>query len=147
MDRFVNASPTAVYRALTDGQTVGLWRAPDGMTCTVHTFDTRRGGEFRISLTYDDESRAGKSVGNVDTYQGYFRELVPDRRIVEVIGFETSDPELMGEMTITTSLEAVGGRTKVVVAFEGLPEGVPLDDNATGTAMSLSKLAKLVEGS
>ena len=96
---------------------------------------------------YDDESRAGKSGGNVDTYQGYFRELVPDCRIVEVIEFETTDPELKGEMTITTSLEAVGGRTKLVVAFEGLPEGVSLDDNATGTAMSLSKLAKLVEGS
>jgi uncharacterized protein YndB with AHSA1/START domain len=143
----INASPTVVYRALTDGQAVGVWRAPEGMTCTVHTFDARRGGVFRISLTYDDESRAGKSVGNVDTYQGYFRELVPDRRIIEVIEFETSDPELKGEMTITTSLEAVGGRTKLVVAFEGLPEGVSLDDNATGTAMSLSKLAKLVEGS
>jgi len=147
VDRFINGSPTAVYRALTDGQAVGLWRAPDGMACTVHIFDARHGGEFRISLTYDDESRAGKSVGNVDTYQGYFRELVPDCRIVEVIEFATTDPELKGEMTITTSLEAVGGRTKLVVAFEGLPEGVSLDDNATGTAMSLSKLAKLVEGS
>ena len=115
------------------------------MTCTVHSFDPREGGVFRISLTYDDESRAGKSGGNVDTYQGYFRELLPNRRIVEVIEFDTSDPELKGEMTITTSLEDVGDTTKVVVAFEGLPEGVSLDDNGTGTAMSLSKLAKLVE--
>jgi uncharacterized protein YndB with AHSA1/START domain len=147
VDRFFDASPAAIYRVLTDRQAVGLWRAPDGMTCTVHTFDVRQGGEFRISLTYDDESRAGKSLGNVDTYHGFFRELVPDRRIVEVVEFETSDPELEGEMTITTSLEAQGGRTKVVVAFEGLPEGVSLDDNATGTATSLSKLAKLVERS
>jgi uncharacterized protein YndB with AHSA1/START domain len=147
LDRFVDASPTAVYRVLTDRRAVGLWKAPDGMACTVHTFDARQGGEFRISLTYDDASRAGKSVGNVDTYQGYFRELVPDRRVVEVIEFETSDPEFKGEMTVTTSLEALGVGTKLVVAFEGLPEGVPLDDNATGTAMSLSKLAKLVESS
>jgi hypothetical protein len=49
-------------------------------------------------------------------------------------------------MTITTTLEAIGGGTKLVAAFEGLPDGVSLDDNATGTAMSLSKLAKLVEG-
>ena len=115
------------------------------MTCTVHSFDPREGGPFRISLTYDDESRAGKSAGNVDTYQGYFRELLPDRRIVEVIEFDTSNSELQGEMTITTSLEDGGDATKVVVAFEGLPEGVSLDDNATGTAISLAKLAKLVE--
>jgi uncharacterized protein YndB with AHSA1/START domain len=146
VDRLINASPTALYRALTDGQAVGLWRAPEGMRCTVHTFDAHQGGEFRISLTYDDESRPGKSAGNVDTYQGYFRELVPDRRIVEVIEFETSDQEFKGEMTITTTLEAVGGGTKLVAAFEGLPDGVSLDDNATGTAKSLSKLAKLVEG-
>ncbi len=73
--------------------------------------------------------------------------MVPDRRIVEVIEFETAEPELKGEMTITTSLDVVGGMTKLVVAFDGLPAGVSLDDNATGTAMSLSKLAELVEGS
>jgi uncharacterized protein YndB with AHSA1/START domain len=145
--RLIRASPTAVYRALIDGQVVSLWSAPDGMTCRVHSLDPREGGAFRISLTYDDESRAGKSAENVDTYQGYFRELVTDRRIVEVIEFDTSDPELKGEMVITTSLEDVGDTTKVVVAFEGLPEGVSLVDNATGTASSLSKLAKLVEGS
>jgi uncharacterized protein YndB with AHSA1/START domain len=145
VDKLINASPSAVYRALTDGQAVGLWRAPEGMTCTVHTFDPREGGVFRISLTYDDEARAGKSTENVDTYQGYFRELIPNRRVVEVIDFETSDPEMKGEMTITTSLKDVGGGTELVVVFEGIPEVVSLDDNATGTAMSLSKLAKLVE--
>jgi len=145
VDKLINASPAAVYRALTDGQVVGLWRAPEGMTCTVHTFDPREGDVFRISLTYDDEARAGKSTENVDTFQGYFRELIPERLVVEVVEFETSDPELKGEMTITTSLKDVGGVTELVVVFEGIPEVVSLDDNATGTAMSLSNLAKLVE--
>jgi uncharacterized protein YndB with AHSA1/START domain len=142
---FINAPPSAVYRAHTDGHIVGLWRAPEGMTCTVHTFDPREGGVFRISLTYDDGTRVGKSTGNVDTYQGYFRELIPDHRVVEVIEFETSDPELKGEMTITTGPKDVGGGTEIIVVFEGLPEVISLDDNATGTALSLSKLAKLVE--
>jgi uncharacterized protein YndB with AHSA1/START domain len=115
------------------------------MTATVHTFDPRQGGVFRISLSYDDESRTGKTAGNVDTYHGYFRELVPDRRVVEVIEFETSDPELRSEMTITTSLEEAGGGTEVLVVFDGLPDGVSHQDNATGTAMSLSNLARLVE--
>jgi uncharacterized protein YndB with AHSA1/START domain len=143
--RQINASPSAVYRALTDGEAVSHWRAPDGMTATVHTFDPREGGAFRISLSYDDVARIGKTEGNVDTYHGYFRELVPDRRVVEVIEFETSDPELESEMTITTSLEDVGGQTEVLVVFEGLPEGVSHEDNATGTAISLSNLARLVE--
>jgi uncharacterized protein YndB with AHSA1/START domain len=145
VSRQLYASPAAVYRALTDGEAVSRWRAPDGMTATVHTFDPREGGAFRISLSYDDESRTGKTIGNVDTYHGYFQELVPDRRVVEVIEFETSDPELKSEMTITTTLEDVGGQTEVLVTFDGLPDGVSHDDNATGTAMALSNLARLVE--
>ena len=115
------------------------------MTATVHTVDPHEGGAFRISLSYDDESRTGKTAGNVDTYHGYFRELVPDRRVVEVIEFESADPELKTEMAITTTLEDVGGQTEVLVTFDGLPDGVSHEDNATGTAMALSNLARLVE--
>jgi uncharacterized protein YndB with AHSA1/START domain len=143
--RQIDASPSDVYRTLIDGAAVSRWRAPDGMTATVHSFDPREGGTLRISLSYEDESRTGKTTGNVDTYHGYFRELVPDRRVVEVIEFETSDPDLRSEITITTSLEGVGGQTKVVVNFDGLPDGVSHEDNATGTAMSLLNLARLVE--
>jgi len=143
--RRINALPAAIYRALTDRQAVTHWRAPDGMTADVHDFEPWEGGKFRISLSYDDESRSGKTAENVDTYYGYFRELVPDRRVVEVIQFESSDPEQKGEMTVTTTLEAVDGQTAVTITFEGLPDGVSREDNATGTAMSLSHLAKLVE--
>jgi uncharacterized protein YndB with AHSA1/START domain len=139
--RQINATPAAVYGALTDAGLVSRWRAPDGMTA----FDPRPGGTFRISLSYDDESRIGKTAGNVDTYHGYFRELVPDRRVVEVIEFETSDSELASEMTVTTSLEDVGGQTEVLVLFDGLPDAVSLEDNAAGTAASLANLARLVE--
>ncbi len=144
--RQIQASPTAVYRALTDGEAVSRWRAPDGMTASVHEFDPSEGGAFRISLSYDDESRSGKTTENVDTYHGYFRELITDRRVVEVIEFEASNPELTNEMTVTTSLEAIGGQTEVVVVFEGLPDGISEEDNAIGTAMSLANLARLVEG-
>ncbi len=143
--REINASPPVVYRALTDSDAVSRWRAPDGMTAVVHSFDPREGGSFRISLHYDDESRRGKSTENVDTYHGYFRELVPDRCVVEVIEFEASDPNLTNEMTVTTTLEEVDGRTKVVMLFEGLPDGIAPEDNANGTAMSLANLARLVE--
>jgi len=143
--RHIDAPSSVVYRALTDGEAVSHWRAPDGMTATVHTFDPRVGGEFRISLRYDDEASVGKTGGNVDTYHGYFRELIPDRRVVEVIEFETTDPELKSEMTVTTSLEDVGGQTEVLIIFDGVPDGVSPEDNAIGTAMSLSNLARLVE--
>jgi hypothetical protein len=109
------------------------------LTSTVRSFHPREGGVSPISITDDDDSGAGKSAGNVDADQGYFRELLPDRGIVEVIEVDTSDSDLKGAMTITTSREEVGDTSKVVAAFDGLPEGVSLDDYTTGTAMSLSK--------
>jgi hypothetical protein len=56
-----------------------------------------------------------------------------------------ADPELRGQMTMTTTLaEAVGG-TDVLVVHEGIPDKVPVADNETGTRMALANLAKLVE--
>jgi uncharacterized protein YndB with AHSA1/START domain len=44
-----------------------------------------------------------------DTLHGRFVKLVPRERIVEAVAFETSDPALRGEMTITISFADVDG--------------------------------------
>ncbi|MER5525397.1 SRPBCC domain-containing protein [Streptomyces sp. NPDC002677] len=144
--RRVQAPPAAVYRALLDPEAVAAWRAPDGMTARVHVFDAREGGEFRVSLDYDDPGRAGKSGGHTDTYRGHFARLVPDRLVVEVIDFETADDTVRGTMTMTTALTAAGGGTDVEVLHEGIPEGVRPEDNELGTRMALDNLARVVEG-
>lgn len=143
----VAAPPAAVYRALLDAGAVARWRVPDGMTSAVHEFDAREGGRFRISLTYRAPGATGKTTAHTDTYHGRFLRLVPDRQVVELIEFETDNPTLQGEMTITTTLvESGGGGTDIVVAHEGLPPGVPAEDNELGTRMALAKLAALVDG-
>ena len=58
------------------------------MASRIHVFDAREGGAFRISLTYEEPGQAGKSVAHTDTYHGYFAQLVPDERVVEVLEFE-----------------------------------------------------------
>ncbi|TXS52406.1 SRPBCC family protein [Streptomyces sp. t39] len=147
VSRHVNASPAAVYRALLDPDAVARWRVPDGMTAHVHGFDAREGGSFRVSLVYDAPDAAGKSDARTDTYHGRFTELVPGEKVVEVLAFESADPELGGTMTMTTSLAAAaGGGTDVLVVHEGLPDAVRPEDNETGTRMALDNLARLVEG-
>lgn len=59
--------------------------------------------------------------------------------------FETADAQLRGEMTLTMTLVEADGGTDVAMAHEGIPPGVPVADNETGTRMSLEKLAALVE--
>jgi uncharacterized protein YndB with AHSA1/START domain len=145
ISRHINAPRATVYRALLDPRAVARWKVPDGMTSQVHAFDAREGGSFRISLTYDAQTGTGKTTAHTDTYHGSFAKLVPDKQVVEVVVFETTDPALRGEMTITTTLTDANGGTDVLLVFEGLPRGVPPADNETGTQMALAKLAALVE--
>jgi len=141
----VNAPRAQVYRALLDARAVATWMVPDGMTSHVHTFDAREGGAFRISLTYDAPSGAGKTTAHTDTYHGRFVKLVPYEQVVEVMEFETSDDRLRGEMTMTFTLTETDGGTDVLVAHDNLPPGLSPADNEIGTRMALEKLARLVE--
>lgn len=144
--RRVNAPREAVYRAFLDARSVATWMVPDGMTSEVHAFDPREGGSFRISLTYDAPTGTGKTSARTDTYHGRFVELVPDERVVEVVEFETEDPAMQGEMTITISLAERDGGTEILAVHDRLPPGLSPADNETGWRMSLAKLAALVEG-
>jgi len=141
----VNAPRATVYRALLDPHAVATWMVPAGMTSHVHAFDAREGGSFRISLTYDAPTAVGKTSAHTDTYHGRFVKLVADELVVEVVEFETTDPALRGEMTISFTLADAGGGTEVFAVHDGLPPGVPPADNEMGWRSSLAKLAALVE--
>lgn len=141
----VAAPPASVYRALVDAAAIARWRVPDGMTSHVHSFDAREGGSFRVSLSYDAPGESGKSAARTDTYHGHFATLVPDERVIEVFEFESTDPGLAGEMTMTTTLTDAEGGTDVLIVHDGIPDAIPADDNETGTRMALARLAALVE--
>ncbi len=143
----VSAPRELVYRALLDPVAVQQWMVPDGMTSEVHSFDARVGGTFRISLTYSSADGVGKTSARTDTFHGRFVALVPDRRVVQAVEFETDDPRLQGEMLITYELSdaADGDGTELMSTHEHLPPGVPEADNELGWSLSLAKLAALLE--
>ena len=141
----MSAPRAAVYQALLDAGAVAAWRVPDEMSSQVHEWEPREGGVFRVSLSYDVPAGTGKTAEHTDTYHGRFTRLMPDQQVVEVLEFETADPELRGEMTITTTLADTGGGTSVLMVHEGIPDKIPPADNETGTRMALDKLTRLVE--
>ena len=51
-------------------------------------------------------------------------KLVPNEKVIEVVEFETIDPAMRGEMTITTTLADADGGTDLLAVHEGLPAGV-----------------------
>jgi uncharacterized protein YndB with AHSA1/START domain len=115
------------------------------MTGRVHEFDAREGGRLRISLTYDVPTWTGKTMAHLDTYHGRFVKLVPNEPIVDVDEFETEDPALRGEMTITYTLSDANGGTELLAVHDGVSPSVPHADNELGWPWSLAKLAALVE--
>jgi hypothetical protein len=70
---------------------------------------------------------------------------VPNELVIEVDEFETANPALHGEMTITIMLVDADGGTDVIAVHDGLPSGLSAADNETGWRMALDKLAVLVE--
>jgi uncharacterized protein YndB with AHSA1/START domain len=77
--RHVNAPRAIVYRALLDARAVATWMVPTGMTSHVHAFDAREGGSFRISLTYDAPTGAGKTTRAHRHVPRPFREARDER--------------------------------------------------------------------
>jgi uncharacterized protein YndB with AHSA1/START domain len=69
-----------------------------------------------MSLDYEAEHRVpGKTSEDTDGFQGRFVELIPGERVVQAVEFDSKDPELAGEMTITwTFLERGSTHTRVV---------------------------------
>ena len=74
-----------------------------------------------------------------------FDGRVPNEQVIEVVEFETADPALRGEMTITTTLADADGGTNVLAVHDGLPQGLSPADNEVGWREALTKLAALVE--
>lgn len=145
--RLIHAPPHTIYRAFLDPEAVAAWRPPQGMTAKVYAFEPRAGGAFRMAFIYADggAANAGKTTDDADVFEGRFADLVPDERIVEVVRFQSDDPDFGGEMTLTTTLRPVDGGTDVTVRIDNVPNGISQADHEAGIASSLENLAKYVE--
>ena len=91
-------------------------------------------------------SRASVYGAHTDTFHGCFVKLVANGQVVEAVEFETTNPALRGEMTITIALADADGGTDILAVHDGLPPGLSAADNKAGWRSSLAKLAALVEG-
>jgi uncharacterized protein YndB with AHSA1/START domain len=118
------------------------------MTLRIETFEPRVGGRFRMAFVYSgpDHRVPGKSSAHEDLVEGTFQELVPGRRVVERVRFQSDDPAFAEPMTVVTEVEPVPGGTRVVLRIENVPEAIRPEDHAEGMAATLAQLAAFVEG-
>lgn len=147
VSRHVNARRRDLYKAFVDPEMVASWLPPGTMQCVVHEFEPRVRGRLRMSLTYANatDGPGGKTTADTDTFDGRFVELVPDKRIVWLVKFESEQPGMSGEMLVSWELADADEGTDVTVTCDEIPEGIRPMDNEAGSVASLAKLAQLVE--
>jgi uncharacterized protein YndB with AHSA1/START domain len=99
-----------------------------------------------MSLFYKDSKTEGKTTGNEDRFSSIFTEIIPYKKIVQTINFQSDNKEFKDEMIMEVYLEEVDtDLTKVTIIFKNIPSGINPKDNEDGTGQSLEKLAHYLE--
>jgi uncharacterized protein YndB with AHSA1/START domain len=136
LHRVLPTKPDKIYRAFIEADAMAKWLPPNGFTCTVHSFDAKVGGGFKMSFR-------NFTTGMSQSFGGEFLELVPGERLRYTDKFD--DPNLPGEMQVTVTLRAVIVGTEVNIEQAGIPDAIPVEACYLGWQESLRNLARLVE--
>ncbi len=136
LHRVLATTPDKVYRAFTEPDAMAKWLPPNGFTCSVHQFEAKVGGTFKMSFR-------NFTTGGSHSFGGKFLELVPGERLRYTDTFD--DPNLPGEMQVTVTLKKVSVGTDVTITQEGIPDAIPAEACYLGWQESLRNLARLVE--
>ena len=136
LHRVLATKPDKVYRAFVEADALAKWLPPNGFTCTVHQFDAKVGGGFKMSFR-------NFTTGNSHSFGGEYLELVPGERLLYTDRFD--DPNLPGEIRVTVTLKKVSVGTEVNIEQAGIPDLIPVEACYLGWQQSLQNLAKLVE--
>ena len=136
LHRVLRGKPERVYKAFLNAEALAKWLPPFGFTCTVHQFEGKVGGTFKMSFT-------NFTSGNSHSFGGKYLELKPNELIRYTDKFD--DPNLPGVIQVTVTLKAVSCGTDLNIVQAGIPDVIPVEMCYLGWQESLAALAKLVE--
>ena len=145
--RDIKATPEEVYNAFINPSALEYFQAPGDMTAKVHHFDNRVGGGYEMSLYYPEGEMKmkGKTSDKEDKFYAKFVEIIPNKKIVEAIQFDSENADFSEQMNMEVNFEPIDNGTRVTFVFTNIPKGIKPEDNEAGTISTLEKLAKYVE--
>lgn len=133
-----------IYRALLDPVALASWLPPAGATGEIEQMDARVGGGFSAVLRFADPVDP-KTTADSDASVVRFIEIVPGRRVVQGVTFQSTDERFGGEMVMRWHLEPVAAGTRVTVSATDVPDGIAQSDHERGLGSSLANLARFLE--
>ncbi len=134
--RVLCTSPEKVYRAFLEPDAMAKWLPPNGFLCTVHQFEPKVGGTFKMSFR-------NFTTNEIHSFGGVYVELIPNELIRYTDTFD--DPNLPGEMRVTVRLKKVLVGTELEIEQAGIPDLIPPEACYLGWQESLRNLARVVE--
>src|SRR5580704_15935699 len=149
MERSFDAPVDLIWQMWTDPEHFKAWYGPDGVAIPVAKMDVRVGGTRLVCMEMQSPGDPIRMW-----FTGEYLEVAENERLVytESMSDENGNVLLPSDIgiadghPITTEvrveLEAIDGRTKMVLTHVGIPTGSP---GAAGWAMALDKLAANVE--
>ena len=136
LHRVLTTTPDKLYRAFVEADALAKWLPPNGFTCTVHSFEAKVGGTFKMSFR-------NFTTGDSHSFGGEYLDLVPGERVRYTDTFD--DANLPGEMQVTVTLKKVSVGTEINIEQAGIPDLIPVEACYLGWQESLRNFAKLVE--
>ena len=141
----IDAPVAQVFNALVNRDALTTWLPPSGMSARFERFDPTPGGSYRLVLTYADPSDAkGKTSAGSDIIEARYIDIVPDDRVVQTVDFVSDDPAFGGTMTMTWTVRAENGGSRVEITADDVPDGISAEDHTAGLNSSLDNLADYV---
>ncbi len=111
-ERSLPATPAEAFHAWTDPESLALWMCPGEIRRAEARCDVRVGGHFAITM---------KGTENDYGHHGEYLEIDPPKRLV-FTWFSDALPEARTLVTVEFA-PIDGGRTRLTLVHEDLPEG------------------------
>jgi len=145
IERIIDAPVDLIWQIWTQPQHFKKWYGPQGFTVSVAKMDVRVGGKCLICMETQTPD------GSIKIWTtGEYIEVVTNKRLVytdsiadahgNVIESDGDQPTMT---RVTIVLEALGGRTKMLVTHAGVPANQA--GASTGWEQSFAKMADYIE--
>jgi uncharacterized protein YndB with AHSA1/START domain len=136
LERLIDASQEAVFGAWSSREAMELWyRDGDDFVARVTEHDFRVGGRYRVEF--------GPLGQPPYVESGVYLEIDAPRRLVMAEKLEGVEAP-WSDTTVTVELEALDGKTRLVLVHEGFPSPEVRDLAGSGWPGFLDRIERLV---
>lgn len=153
IERIFDAPVDAVWKAWNDPEVFKKWWGPKDFTCPSSVIDFKENGKYLHCMRGPAGSEFDKDFWSTGTY----KEIVPMKKIVATDSFADENgnvvpathygmsKEFPREMTVAVEFEEVGGKTKMTLTHEGMPERKDKEGANEGWNQSFDKLETILK--